>query len=50
METLADYEKIKKNIEKSEKNLSFKSKAPEIIKAKVMAYESPIDEMVIYAT
>lgn len=24
--------------------------APEIIKAKVMAYENPIDEMIIYAT
>ena len=50
METLADYEKIKRNIEKAEKSLSFKIKAPEIIKAKVISYESPLDEMVIYAT
>ena len=30
--------------------LEFKTKAPEIIKAKVFAYEYPIDEMVIYST
>jgi hypothetical protein len=30
--------------------LSFKQKAPEIIKNKITAYENPLDEMVIYAT
>jgi SWI/SNF-related matrix-associated actin-dependent regulator of chromatin subfamily A member 5 len=50
METLADFEKIKKNLEKAEKTLSFKSKAPELIKNKVILYENPIDEMMIYAT
>lgn len=50
IDTLAESEKIKKNIEKAEKVLSFKQKAPEIIKAKVMAYESPLDEMVIYSS
>lgn len=50
METLNDYEKIKKNIEKAEKQLSFKQKAPELIKAKVMAFENPLDDMIIYAT
>lgn len=50
LETLADAEKIKKNMEKAEKTLSFKQKAPEIIKTKVMAYENPLDEMVIYST
>jgi hypothetical protein len=50
METLTDYDKIKKNIEKSEKNLSFKLKAPEVIKKKVTSVENPLDEMVIYAT
>lgn len=50
LETLTDAEKIKKNIEKAEKTLSFKQKAPEIIKTKVMAYENPLDEMVIYST
>ena len=37
-------------MEKAEKILSFKQKAPEIIKSKVMAYENPLEEMVIYAT
>ena len=50
IDTLNDADKIKKNIEKAEKMLSFKQKAPEIIKQKVMAYESPLDEMVIYST
>jgi SLIDE len=47
---LNEAEKIKKNMEKAEKILSFKQKAPEIIKSKVMAYENPLEEMVIYAT
>jgi hypothetical protein len=37
-------------MEKAEKIISFKTKAPEIIRNKVMAYESPLDEMIIYAT
>lgn len=37
-------------MQKAEKILSFKQKAPEIIKSKVMAYENPLDEMIIYAT
>ncbi len=37
-------------MEKADKLISFKQKAPEIIKKKVMAYESPLDEMVIYAS
>lgn len=37
-------------MEKASKMLSFKSKAPEIIKKNVMAYENPLDEMIIYAT
>lgn len=32
-------------MEKAEKMLSFKQKAPEIIRNKVMAYENPLDEM-----
>lgn len=50
LESLGDADKIKKNIDKAEKILSFKQKAPEMIKNKVSAYESPIDEMIIYAT
>lgn len=34
-------------MEKAHKILSFKVKAPEIIKAKVMAYENPLDDMMI---
>lgn len=37
-------------MEKADKIISFKNKAPQIIRSKVMAYESPVDEMVIYAT
>lgn len=50
IETLADCKKIQANIEKAERVISFRTKAPEIIKQKIMAYESPIDQMVIYAT
>ena len=50
MDTLADAEKIRKNMEKAEKTLAFKQKAPEIIRHKVMAYESPLDEMLISAS
>lgn len=37
-------------MEKAEKLISFKLKAPEIIKNKVRAYDNPYDEMVIYAS
>ena len=50
METLNDCEKIRKNMQKADKILQFKTKAPEIIKSKVMAYENPLDEMIIYQT
>lgn len=50
IDSLADADKIKKNMEKADKLISFKQKAPEIIKKKVMAYESPLDEMIIYAS
>jgi len=50
IDTLNDAEKIKKCMEKAQKMIAFKQKAPEIIKNKVMAYENPLDEMVIYAT
>mmetsp|Transcript_19503 Transcript_19503/g.14189 ORF Transcript_19503/g.14189 Transcript_19503/m.14189 type:complete len:133 (+) Transcript_19503:652-1050(+) len=50
IDSLNDCEKIRKNMEKAEKTLSFKSKAPEVIKQKVIAYENPLDEMQIYAT
>lgn len=38
IDTLNDSEKIQKNIDKAEQILSFKQKAPEIIKQKVTAY------------
>ena len=47
IDQLAEADKIKKNIEKATKTLSFKSKAPQIIRQKVNSYENPIDEMVI---
>ena len=50
IDSLNDCEKIRKNMEKASRMLEFKTKAPEIIKAKVFAYEYPIDEMVIYST
>ena len=50
MQTLNDYEKICKNMEKAERMIEFKSKAPKLISDKVNAYESPTDEMQIYAT
>jgi len=37
-------------MEKAEKLISFKQKAPEIIRNKVRAYDNPYDEMVIYAS
>ena len=50
IDSLGEAEKIKKNMEKAEKLISFKLKAPEIIKNKVKAYVNPYDEMVIYAS
>lgn len=50
LDTLADADKIRKNMEKAEKIIAFKNKAPIIIKNKVTAYEYPLDEMQILQT
>jgi SWI/SNF-related matrix-associated actin-dependent regulator of chromatin subfamily A member 5 len=45
MDDLAEAEKIKRNLKRSEANLSFKREAPKLIKQKVTAYERPLEEM-----
>ena len=47
LDTLNDYEKIKRNLEKAEAMHSFKRRAPELIRKKVTAYDRPIEEMAI---
>jgi hypothetical protein len=43
IDTLTDADKVRKNMEKANKILSFKSKAPEVIKKSLMGYEYPLD-------
>lgn len=47
MDSLADYEKIKKTLERANSMHSFKKQAPVLIRQKVNAYERPVEEMVI---
>jgi SWI/SNF-related matrix-associated actin-dependent regulator of chromatin subfamily A member 5 len=47
MESLSDYEKIKRTLERAESMHSFKKQAPVLIRQKVNAYERPVEEMVI---
>lgn len=49
MDTLTEYEKIKRNLERAESLHSFKKQAPILIRQKVTAYERPVEEMVINA-
>ena len=49
METLNEYEKIKRNLERATSLHSFKKQAPILIRQKVTAYERPVEEMVINA-
>ena len=44
---LNDYVNIKKKLDKADAIHSFKRQAPILIKQKVMAYERPVEEMVI---
>ena len=48
IDTLADAEKIRKNMEKADKIIQFKKKAPLIIRKKVLAYENPSDDMLLH--
>ena len=47
LETLNDYQNIKKKLDRADAVHSFKRQAPELIKQKVTAYERPVEEMVI---
>lgn len=47
IDSLADAEKIRKNMEKADKIIQFKRKAPMIIKQKISLYEFPADEMTL---
>lgn len=49
MDTLNEYEKIKRNLQRAESLHSFKKQAPSLIRQKVTAYERPVEEMVINA-
>jgi hypothetical protein len=40
--------KIRKNMEKAEKIIQFKKKAPIIIRRKIESYENPVDDMVLH--
>jgi hypothetical protein len=50
IDTLADAEKVRKNMEKADKIIQFKRKAPLIIKEKVQAYDNPMDEMTLHSS
>ena len=47
LDTLNDYENIKRKLDRAEAVHSFKRQAPQLIKQKVTAYERPVEEMVI---
>lgn len=47
MHELADFEKIRKNLDRAESLHNFKKNAPLLIAEKVKAYERPLEEMVI---
>lgn len=47
LHTLNDYEKIKRNLDRAHSLHSFKKQAPLLIQQKILAYERPIEEMVI---
>ena len=44
-DTLTDYAKIKKNLDKAENNHDFKKSAPRLIMQKVVGYDRPVEEM-----
>ena len=44
---LNDYVNIKKKLDKADAIHSFKRQAPILIKQKIMAYERPVEEMII---
>ena len=47
LDTLNDYDNIKRKLDRAEAVHSFKRQAPQLIKQKVTAYERPVEEMVI---
>jgi exonuclease III len=45
LETLTDFVKIRKNLDKAEAQHDFKRQAPNLIKQKVIGYDRPVEEM-----
>ena len=50
IDSLVDSDKIRKNMEKADKVIQFKNRAPSIIRSKIEGYENPLEQMQIMAT